>query len=311
MALTSRVLAVSAARRLVTVLAILLPFALASLTACSALLGLRDIEEGASGADAFAASDDRGGMVTGSEAASSNDGAATSSDARDAEAAADSGVTGFCAPFPTALVCEDFESGQFSTKWQLVQQGTKPFATVVARNGAVDGGANQHEGFFGFNPIPDIGVSALAIQLASGRRSLRFAMRTSFSGWPASGVGLARMVDANGKGITLSAAQPTGTGPYKFIVHADDADGGNAFVADLGFGVSNVWTCLEIELANDGTLRGWQGTAPTVGSVSASLATRPLEAQIGMMWDSLPNGGSKNVEIDDVVVGTGMVGCPP
>ena len=272
--------------------------AVALLVSCNAVLGLRDIEEGATAPDG------------GSTPPSGNDAAADSpSDATLAErdALVEAGPSGACAAYPGALLCDDFESGGFDPRWQLIQQGTA-FAKVVKRNGAVDGGANQREGYFGFSPIPDVGVSAIAFPLANGRRSLRFEVNVPLNGWPPSGVGIAGMLDADQKGLRVVAEQ-LGTAPWKFVVRSGDGDGG-ALVTEIGYVVAGQWTCLEIEVQANGTLRAWQGTALSVGTVSPTLATTPLRAEVGMMWSSIGNPGSKYVEFDNVVVGTGMVGCP-
>jgi len=274
------------------------------LVACGAVLGLRDIDEAPPAVDAASPLPSIDGDAP--DASMATDGAMS---AIDAALDADGGATGPCAAYPTALMCDDFESGQFAKGWQLVQQGVTPFAKVSGRNGAVDGGANQREAYFGFSPIPNSGVSALSFPMANGRRSLRFEVNAPLNGWPPSGVGLARMVDASHKGIHIVAEQ-IGDPSFRFAVRADDADGGTALVTNIGYVVPGLWTCLEIEVDTDGTVRAWQGTALSVGAVSPSLATTPLDAQVGMIWDSIGNSGSKYVEIDDVVVGTGHVGCP-
>jgi len=274
------------------------------LVACDAVLGLRDIEEAPATTDAASPP-----LATDGEAPDAGTATDAATSTGDAAFDAEGGITGFCAAYPTALMCDDFESGQFAKGWQLVQQGATPFAKVTGRNGAVDGGANQHEGYFGFMPIPNTGVSALSVPMANGRRSLRFEVNAPLNGWPASGVGLARMVDASQKGIRIVAEQVGGPS-FKYAVRADESDGGSALVTDIGYVAPGVWTCLEIEVGTDGTVRAWQGTALSVGAVSPSIATTPLDAQVGMIWDSIGNSGSKYVEIDDVVVGTGAVGCP-
>lgn len=272
-----------------------------ALGACDAVLGLRDIAEGPPALDAASPPSDGGA----SDRATMAD---APSDVADAGIDAEGGATGFCAAYPTALLCDDFESGQFATKWQLIQQGVTPFADVRARNGAVDGGANQREGYFWFMPIPNTGVSALSVPMANGRRSLRLDVNTPLNGWPASGTAVARMVDASLKGIRIVAELVTGT-MYKWAARADDADGGSTLVADMGYVVPDLWTCLAVEVDTDGTVRAWNGSMLSMGGVSPSIATTPLEAQVGLMWSYIGNSGSKHVEIDNVVVGSGTNGC--
>jgi hypothetical protein len=272
------------------------------LVACNAVLGLRDIQEGAPDIDASSPSGalDGGGGTDGSSPTDSSIGALDGDGARDA-------ASGFCAAYPTAIVCDDFESGQFSKLWQPVKLGTA-FSRIDGRSDAVDGGPNQLVGTLGFSPIPSSGVSAVGIEMAAGRRSLRFEVHTRLNGWY-SGVEVARMIDATGKGLHVLANQVAGTSQWKYAVHTDVSDGGTMHVVDIGFLVADLWTCLEVEVAMDGTLRVWQGPSLTVASVSPTLATTPLQAQIGMVWNYFANGGSKDTQYDNVVVGTGAVGC--
>ena len=274
-----------------------------ALVACNAVLGLRDIEEAAPTPDA---SSDGGGttMLDGSEAID-----ASTDTLAAAEGAAPDGASGFCARYGSAIVCDDFESGNVSPRWQIVKQGTTPFVRIDPRSDAVDGGANQHVGTLGFHPIPDVGVSALAIDMPNGRRSCGW--RSSFRstdgphqasvwrGWstpPARGSSSSPNRRRVGSGSTWSApTSPTAT----------------SVVTEMGFLIDHVWTCLEIELDVDETVRASQDGTPSVGGVSPSFATTPLQAQVGMFWDSFANPTeSKYVSVDNVVVASGAVGCP-
>ena len=257
--------------------------------ACSAVLGLRDIDEASPSA-----------LAPGTDADATD-----SSTDEESDSPRDAVATGFCAAYPSVIACEDFESGSFSSTW-TVDKTLDAFALVHPRTGAVDGGANRLEGYFGFNPIPNVGVAALTVPLPNGRRAIRFQVNAPLNGWPASGVGLAAMVDAVDHGIRVVAEQ-NDAGTFEFVLRNTDG----TLVVSMGYIVAGSWTCLEVDLDNDGTVHAGQNGSLATGSVSATLATTPLIAQIGMLWSSYANPGSKYVSFDDVVVATGAVGCPP